>query len=92
LTVIPAKAGIHFEFTNILFTSRRVTLLLFAQKKVTKEKSTPYRLYPALLQKVGRCGTRPIRTLGFKQSSPLPICRSSRRRGKGIQSQKQRIQ
>jgi len=32
---------------------------LLAQKKVTKEKSTPYRLFPALHSKVGRCGTRP---------------------------------
>jgi hypothetical protein len=33
--------------------------LLLAQKKVTKEKSTPHRLFPALIQKFGRCGTRP---------------------------------
>jgi len=33
--------------------------LLLSQKKETKEKAIPYRLVPALLSKVGRCGTRP---------------------------------
>ena len=44
---------------HIAFARLASYFLLLAQKKVTKEKSTPYRLFPALLSKVGRCGTRP---------------------------------
>ena len=33
--------------------------ILLVQNKVPKQKDTPCRLFPALIQKVGRCGTRP---------------------------------
>jgi hypothetical protein len=48
-------------------------LLLLAQKKVTKEKSTPYRLFPALIQKVGRCGTRAFSAQTVLAAFHLPL-------------------
>jgi hypothetical protein len=36
---------------------------MFSQKKETKEKATPSRLFPVLLNKMGDCGTRFAQTV-----------------------------
>ena len=58
--------------------------LLLAQKKITKEKATPcrYAFKNYALRRFKKLGAAELASL--KQSSPLSICRSSRRRGKGI--------
>ena len=47
------------EILATLFRSSATLFLLLSQKKQGKEKAAPYHLFPALLQKVGHCGTRP---------------------------------
>ena len=69
------------EFELFFFASRRVTLLLLAQKKVTKEKSTPCRLFPALLAKAGGCGTRALPSDGSLRKHPLRLRCSARQQG-----------
>ena len=54
---------------------------MFVQNKVPKQKDTPYRLFPALLQKVGRCGTRFAQTVLAQNS---PIFKSSQARQQGV--------
>jgi hypothetical protein len=50
--VISKWTALHKGLMHIS-PSRRVTFLLLAQKKVTKEKSTSYRLFPVLLNFMG---------------------------------------
>jgi hypothetical protein len=65
---------------------------LLVQNKVTKQKDTPHRLFPAMLQKVGRCGTRPNKphktwlVAELKQSSlkNSQLFKSSQARQQGI--------
>ena len=51
------------ELEQYLFASRRDTLILLVQNKVSKQKDTPYRFFPALLVKAGGCGTRFAQTV-----------------------------
>ena len=46
------------KFETSRFRATASYFLLLSQKKVTKEKATPYRLFPVMIQKAGRCGTR----------------------------------
>ena len=66
---------------KVAFARLASYFLLLSQKKETKEKATPCRLFPALLQKVGRCGTRYAQTVLAK----IPqLFKSSQARQQGI--------
>jgi hypothetical protein len=67
---------------------------LLVQNKVAKQKDTPYRLFPVLIQKVGRCGTRPNKphkpwlVAELRQSSlkTSQLFKSSQARQQGIKN------
>jgi hypothetical protein len=59
--------------------------LLFVQKKVIKENHTPLPLFSFGLSAASGAAAE-LALSALKQSSPPTICRSSRRRGKGIKT------
>lgn len=42
-----------FQYSQFLFASRRVSFFCLAKRNETKEKATPYRLFPLLLSLMG---------------------------------------
>jgi hypothetical protein len=69
LHLVNSSCTIGLRIRNFLFASRRVTLFCLSKSKVTKQKDTPYRLFPALLSYMG--GNRKLTS--FKQ----PLAESS---------------